>query len=384
MKPVPPEQFQNYIYWLALHRISGVGPAIFLKLKATYQSVRQVFTAARFDELRAFNLKPEAIQQILSFGPTSSLYARAEKDLQWLTRHNHHLLTIDDAAYPALLKQIPDPPPMLFVAGGPTCLSELQLAMVGSRKASLLGMETARSFARQISNAGLIVTSGMALGIDCECHRGALEGAMPTIAILGSGLDRIYPLRHRKLAEQIVFGGGCLVSEFPLGTGALPANFPMRNRIISGLSLGTLVVEATLRSGSLITARNALEQNREVFAIPGSIHIPGSRGCHELIRQGAKLVEKIEDVFEELTGLCEFQLEELKLQSEKEDENSYSETETAVMSELSLGTKHLDTLVENTHISIAQLMSTLIELEIKGIIKPDVAGYTLIPPSLRR
>ncbi len=384
MKPVPPEQFQNYIYWLALHRISGVGPAIFLKLKATYQSVRQVFTAARFDELRAFNLKPEAIQQILSFGPTSSLYARAEKDLQWLTRHNHHLLTIDDAAYPALLKQIPDPPPMLFVAGDPTCLSELQLAMVGSRKASLLGMETARSFARQISNAGLIVTSGMALGIDCECHRGALEGAMPTIAILGSGLDRIYPLRHRKLAEQIVFDGGCLVSEFPLGTGALPANFPMRNRIISGLSLGTLVVEATLRSGSLITARNALEQNREVFAIPGSIHIPGSRGCHELIRQGAKLVEKIEDVFEELTGLCEFQLEELKLQPKKEHKISYSETETAVMSELSLGTKHLDTLVENTHISIAQLMSTLIELEIKGIIKPDVAGYTLIPPSLRR
>ncbi len=207
---------------------------------------------------------------------------------------------------------------------------------------------------------------------------------MPTIAVLGSGLDRVYPVRHRKLAEQILSDNGALVSEFPLGTGALPANFPRRNRIISGLSLGALVVEANLRSGSLITAKYALEQNREVFAVPGSIHNAGSRGCHALIRQGAKLVEKIDDVFEELTGIGEFQLEELRSQAKEAELTNYSKEEDTVLKMLTQGSMHLDTLVENTGIAVTQLMSTLVELEIKGVVKANAGGYTLIPISLRQ
>lgn len=384
MKPLPSEKLSEYVYWLALHRVDGVGPSVFLKLFDKYHSVQEIFHSAQSSELRALNIDPVSIQQIRSFNTTGTLRAQAERDLRWMEQNQHDLLTYTDDQYPALLKQIAKPPPILFVKGNPGCLSGLQLAMVGSRNATMLGRETAKAFARQFSNAGLIVTSGLALGIDGECHRGAIEGAMPTIAVLGSGLDRIYPVRHRSLAEQIVSGNGALVSEFPLGTEALPVNFPRRNRIISGLSLGTLVVEANLRSGSLITAKYALEQNREVFAVPGSIHNPGSRGCHALIRQGAKLVERIDDVFEELTGLGEFQLEELRSHTEKLEADNYSKEETAILKMLSQGTMHLDFLVENTSIAVSQLMSTLVELEIKGIIKPNSGGYTLIPVSLRR
>lgn len=383
MNHLPSEKLSEYVYWLALHRIDGVGPAAFLQLLTKYPSVQEIFHSAHSSELRTLNIDPLSIQQILSFNKTGSLRAQAERDLRWLEQHHHKLLIYTDNQYPALLKQIATPPPLLFVKGNPACLSGLQLAMVGSRSATMLGRKTAKSIARQLSNAGLIVTSGLALGIDAECHSGAIEGAMPTIAVLGSGLDRIYPARHRGLAEQILSDNGALISEFPLGTGALPSNFPRRNRIISGLSLGTLVVEARLRSGSLITAKYALEQNREVFAVPGSIHNPGSRGCHALIRQGAKLFEGIDDVFEELTGLGEFQFEELKSQTVKPQAENYSKEETAILKMLSQGTMHLDSLVENTGIAVSRLMSILVELEIRGIIRPNSGGYTLIPASLR-
>jgi len=383
MKSLPAAKLSEYVYWLALHRVAGIGSSVFLKLLNRYHSVKEIFRSVHSTELRALNVDPESIQQILSFGKVGSLRAQAERDLQWLQQNQHNLVTYADDEYPALLKKIAKPPPLLFVKGNLTCLSGLQLAMVGSRNATMLGRETAKTFARQLSNAGLIVTSGLALGIDGECHRGAIEGSMPTIAVLGSGLDRVYPVRHRKLANQILSDDGALVSEFPLGTEAFPANFPRRNRIISGLSLGALVVEANLRSGSLITAKYALEQNREVFAVPGSIHNAGSRGCHALIRQGAKLVEKIDDVFEELTAISEFQFEELKSQAEKTDLENYSKEEKAVLKMLALGTMHLDALVENTGLAVTQLMSTLVELEIKGTIKANSGGYTLIPISLR-
>jgi len=214
-----------------------------------------------------------------------------------------HILTLHDPAYPALLKEIADPPPLLFVRGDPAVLSRPQLGIVGSRNPTPGGRSLAEDFARSLSRCGLVVTSGMALGIDAAGHRGALRGGGTTLAVAGTGPDRIYPARHRDLARAIV-EQGAIISEFAPGTPALPSNFPRRNRIISGLSLGVLVVEAACRSGSLITARLAAEQGREVFALPGSIHNPLARGCHHLIRQGAKLVEDIEDIVEELGPLA--------------------------------------------------------------------------------
>lgn len=225
-----------------------------------------------------------------------------ERDLAWLAGPRHHLVTLDDAHYPPLLREIADPPLALFVRGDPAALALPQLAIVGSRNPTEGGRRTARAFAAELGAAGLAITSGLALGVDAAAHEGALDADGITLAVAGTGLDRIYPARHRTLADRIA-ERGALVSELPLGAAPLPAHFPRRNRIVSGLSAGTLVVEASLKSGSLITARLAAEQGREVFAIPGSIHNPLARGCHRLIRQGAKLVETAGDVLEELGPL---------------------------------------------------------------------------------
>ena len=204
-----------------------------------------------------------------------------------------HVICWDDPAYPALLAELPDAPPLLFVAGDPTLLERPQLAVVGSRRASRNGLDNARAFSRSLAGAGFVITSGLALGIDGAAHQGALDANGKTVAVLGTGIERLYPQRHLSLAKQIVEHGGALVSELPLDCPPQASNFPRRNRIISGLSLGVLVVEASPSSGSLITARLAAEQGREVYAIPGSIHHPGARGCHQLIRQGAALVESV-------------------------------------------------------------------------------------------
>lgn len=226
-----------------------------------------------------------------------------ERQLKALVQHNAYLLAWTDSHYPPRLREINRPPPILFIKGNKEALSQPQLAIVGSRQASQYGIETAYRLSREMGQAGLIITSGLALGIDKASHEGALITSSPTIAVLGSGLDIIYPFTHRTLAQHILTKQGTLLSEFPFGTSPKPAHFPQRNRIISGLSLGTLVVEAALRSGSLITARYALEQNREVFAIPGSIYNPLSVGCHQLLKQGAKLVMTPQDILEELSML---------------------------------------------------------------------------------
>jgi DNA processing protein len=219
--------------------------------------------------------------------------------LAWLEQPAHHLLTLADAAYPPLLLQTPDPPVVLYVAGRIELVMHPALAVVGSRSPTPRGAADAEAFATVLSNAGLTIVSGLAFGIDAAAHRGGLRGSASSVAVVGTGLDRVYPARHRDLAHELA-SGGALVSEFALGTPPIAANFPRRNRILSGLAGGCLVVEAALRSGSLITARQALEQGREVFAIPGSIHSPLSKGCHWLIKQGAKLVESAQDVLEEL------------------------------------------------------------------------------------
>lgn len=222
--------------------------------------------------------------------------------LAWLEHADQHLLMWDDSGYPALLAELADAPPLLFVAGDPGLLDRPQLALVGSRRASRPGLDNARAFARSLAGGGFVITSGLAVGIDGAAHQGALEVGGGTVAVLGTGLECLYPQRHRGLADAIVAGGGALVSELPLDCPPQAANFPRRNRIISGLSLGVLVIEASPSSGSLITARLAAEQGREVWALPGSIHHPGARGCHQLIREGAVLVESVEHILEGLRG----------------------------------------------------------------------------------
>ena len=242
--------------------------------------------------------------------PAASIDARRNAQVRdgalaamaWLERPGQHLLMWDRPGYPALLGEIDDPPPLLFVAGDPALLDRPQLAIVGSRRASPPALDTAGAFSRCLSQAGFVITSGLAVGIDGAAHRGALRVGGQTIAVLGTGLQKLYPQRHGELARAIIDSGSALVSEYPLDAGPLAGNFPRRNRIISGLSLGVLVVEASLASGSLITARLAAEQGREVYAIPGSIHHPGAKGCHQLIRDGALLVESVEQILDSLRG----------------------------------------------------------------------------------
>lgn len=229
-----------------------------------------------------------------------SLDAAVDRLMQWLSQDGHHVVTLADQQYPASLLQIADPPPLLYVKGRLDALTHpRQLAVVGSRNPTPQGEGNALEFARSLAQADVCIVSGLALGIDGAAHTGALDGGGTTIAVVGTGLDTVYPKRHEALARRIA-EHGAIVSEYPLGTPPLAAHFPQRNRIIAGLSQGTLVVEAAVRSGSLITARLAAEQGREVFAIPGSIHSPQARGCHALIRQGAKLVESAQDILEDL------------------------------------------------------------------------------------
>lgn len=283
--------------WLTLLHAPGIGPAHYARLLACLGTPARVLAASP-PELRQCGLSDATLDHLRS--PDA---ARLEQSLAWLAEPGNHLITCQDPRYPALLAEIPDPPPLLFVRGDPTVLDQPQLAMVGSRNPTPAGLQAAHDFAAHLAGAGMTITSGLALGIDGAAHYGALDGPGRSIAVMGTGLDRVYPARHRDLAHQIA-AQGALVSEFPPGTPPKADHFPRRNRIISGLSLGTLVVEAALRSGSLITARLALEQGREVFAMPGSIHNPLARGCHALIRQGAKLVENAQDIAEELGAWC--------------------------------------------------------------------------------
>lgn len=296
MNPAPDE----LAAWLRLLETPGVGRATARKLLAALGSPQAVFDAppAALREL----VGPRLTAQLAT--PPAELAALLERTLAWLAGAEAHgaertVLTLGDPRYPARLLELPDPPLLLYACGQLDRFKLPAVAVVGSRHPSAQGAENARVFACALSQAGLTVVSGLALGIDGAAHEGALLGEGGTIAVIGTGLDRVYPRSHLDLAHRIA-RHGLLLSEFPLGTAPLAANFPQRNRIIAGLGLGTLVVEAALQSGSLITARLAADHGREVFAIPGSIHSPQSRGCHALIRQGAKLVESTQDILEEL------------------------------------------------------------------------------------
>ena len=283
--------------WLTLTRAPGMHAGLLRRLLERHASLSALMHASPL-ALRTSGAGAALIEYLSA--PDAKLL---QADLRWLDQSAHHFVAIGSPLYPPLLAQLSDAPIGLFVHGNPELLSLPQLAVVGSRNPSAAGRDNACGFATQLARAGLAITSGLAIGIDAAAHRGALDAGGVTIAVCGTGLDIHYPRANAGLAAQIA-SSGALISEFPLGTPATKSNFPRRNRIISGLSLGALVVEAATQSGSLITARLAAEQGREVFAIPGSIHNPLARGCHALLRQGAKLVETAEDIFVELQPLA--------------------------------------------------------------------------------
>ena len=302
-------------------------------------------------------------------------------DLAWLEREGNHLVTLGDSDYPHLLRQTARAPVVLFVIGTPGALWLPQIAVVGSRNPTSGGLRNAGEFVSALAGSGFAITSGLALGIDEKAHRSALEAGRPTIAVAGTGLDQVYPARHRDLAYEIAQSGGALVSEFPTGTPPRPANFPQRNRIISGLALATLVVEGGKRSGSLITARMATEQGREVFAIPGSIHNPLARGCHQLIRQGATLVDDCTEMAEAVQPLVAELTNELRIavSESPEGQNSAPEAATAgtdpsdldddylmLLEALGYDPMSIDAIVENTQLTPESVSSMLLILELDG------------------
>ncbi len=279
--------------WLALDLIPNLGAESIRKLLREFAAPENVLTQHRAALLRVVSAKTaDAIVN----GADAVKLAHAMK---WLEQASNHIVTLADDDYPRALFEIADPPPMLYLKGRRELLSNTGIAVVGSRNATPGGKQNAEGFSRSLSNAGLTIVSGLALGIDAAAHRGGLDGSASTIAVVGTGLDLVYPARNKTLALEIS-QRGLIISEFPLGTPAIATNFPRRNRIISGLTRGVLVVEAALASGSLITARQAAEQGRDVFAIPGSIHSPFSKGTHQLIKQGAKLVDEANDILAEL------------------------------------------------------------------------------------
>ena len=294
--------------WIRLSLTEGIGPQTARELLARFGLPEDIIGAG-FPALQ--KCVPEKIAYALSGAAPPAMQEQIDRTLAWADVEGNHVLTLADDSYPRALLSIPDPPALLYAKGRIELLSRPALAIVGSRNASVQGMQNAERFAQTLSMSGLTVVSGLALGIDAAAHLGALSSPLApaatvaghvsgsTIAVTGTGLDLVYPARHHALAHRIATEG-CLVSEYPLGTQAMASNFPRRNRLISGLGMGVLVVEAALHSGSLITARSATEQGRDVFAIPGSIHSPLSKGCHLLIRQGAKLVESAQDIMEEL------------------------------------------------------------------------------------
>jgi DNA processing protein len=302
-----------------------------------------------------------------------------ELEREWLQEAGHHRIRLGDDAYPELLAQIPGPPAVLYINGDPELLHLPALAVVGSRNPTSAGSQNAFEFARHLGNVGFCVVSGLAQGIDAHAHRGALAAGAPTIAFLGHGIDRVYPARNRDLAHEIA-ANGALISEFPLGTPPHRSLFPQRNRLISGSSLGTLVVEAARRSGSLITARLAAEQGREVFAIPGSIHNPLSRGCHKLIRQGAKLVETADDIVAELGPLVGHMLQTTVESTESEvptvgDDDQHAD----LLNFLGHYPARADELVDRSGLTIDQVSSMLLILELEGKIEKLSGGrYSLL------
>ncbi len=362
--------------WLLLVKTPQLGPVGIRHLLEELGSPEQIITASS-SALRELKV-PNASMLWLKKARVSNI----KYELDWCKQEHHHVVSIFDDAYPLLLRELNDAPTLLFVKGDIDLLSLPQLAIVGSRNPTNIGKQVAFEFSRYLSQCGLVISSGLAQGIDGQSHKGALSNGK-TIAVCATGLDRVYPAKHHQLAQQIA-QQGALVSEFLPGTELHKAFFPRRNRLISGLSIGTLVVEASVRSGSLITAQYALEQGREVFAIPGSIHNPMAKGCHKLIQQGAKLVEKADDILEELQS----HLQHLTLALKSETDRKVSLLQKMDMSKLDDDYKDLlevisynpisiDELIGNSSFKADQISSMLLILELEGFVSNAGSGrYT--------
>ncbi|MEO7725800.1 MAG: DNA-processing protein DprA [Burkholderiales bacterium] len=356
---MPTTDINDAAHWLRLTLIPGLGDVTLRKLLTAFGTPEQVL-AARHTELLNF-AAADIATAIIQGGNQDG----AQIALAWLGDEGNSIITLGDADYPQLLLQTADPPLLLYVKGRVDLLNRPCLAVVGSRNATAQGSENAADFARTLSEAGITIVSGLALGIDAAAHRGGLAGSGSSIALVGTGLDVVYPARNKALAHELA-SKGTLVSEYPLGTPPLASNFPRRNRLISGMSLGCLVVEAALQSGSLITARLANEQGREVFALPGSIHSPLAKGCHVLIKQGAKLVDDANDI-----------LEELKLAGRPSTLRAAPELaaeETLFLNQLGYEPCALDNLCVRTGLGADAVSGLLLELELRGLVERLAGG----------
>ena len=361
----------SHLGWLALGLVPGLGSRNVAKLLGMFGEPEAIFRVP-LTELEALGLTAEAAQSIHSREPLR----RAEKELERVKASDCHLVTWNDAAYPPLLREIYDPPGLLYLRGNPEALGRPTISIVGTRRPTTYGIQMAERLGRDLAGQGLAVASGLARGIDTLAHRGALQSAAGmTIGVLGCGIDVVYPKENRKLFDQIITGGrGAILSELPMGTPPTPANFPVRNRIIAGLGLGVVVVEGTEHSGSLITARLGMEFGREVYGVPGNATQPTSFGPHQLIKQGAKLVTGWQDVVEELPTAVRAALAPVETTTAAERASLVNES--LFGPQLTLyhllrpdEPRHIDDLVEESGLSSSEALAALFDLEMKGYIR---------------
>jgi DNA processing protein len=363
--------------WFNLKSVPGVGNLLGKRLIDHFKSPHNIFQASDEELLQVDGVTRRHVAAI----KTHRMPARVEAELDLVDRKGYRIVTLTDSNYPQLLCQIPDPPPFLYVSGR-LDRSPVKIAVVGSRNATGYGIMTTKALSANLASLGITIVSGMARGIDTAAHEGALAAGGKTIAVLGSGLEQIYPAENKTLFHRISEGGGAVVSEFPLFTKPEAHNFPIRNRIISGMSLGTVVVEASKKSGSLITARLAAEQNREVFAVPGSIQSFKSIGTHTLIKQGAKLVENAQDIIEELTPMIQYKE---KLGHNNRDPNEdilalLTADELQVYDALGPYPIHIDVLARNISVGPGRLSSILLKLELNGLVQQSPGKFFTVSP----
>ena len=357
--------------WLSLKSVPGIGRLLFKRLFDQFSGPEQVFSATRAELLQVEGMTERLVRAVQSHQIPDWVHEEIER----VQRSAIRIVTLADAGYPQLLREIPDPPAFLYVHGALTAPPNA-IAIVGSRNATSYGINAARQLGAELATLGITIVSGMALGIDTAAHQGALDAGGKTVAVLGSGLLHLYPRQNRQLARQIA-ENGAVATEFELSAEPEAHHFPLRNRIISGMSLGTVVVEAAPRSGSLITARLALEQNREVFAVPGSINSYKSMGTHNLIKQGAKLVGSVGDILDEISA----GLQDLSSSQNASDgalsapELDLTENESQVLNLLEPYPIHIDELISRSGFETGTLSGTLLQLELKGLVQQTPGNY---------